>query len=485
MRRSLSFLQLLPWLITTSLLGCGPAEMETEAETDPVVTAARQQPEVISSTMEDMYCDPKKRNIRYDRELVITDVTTLSDPCRTRGVGCMKAGQALKWNFMYLMRQAAGGSGLTELQVSDFILNWLYSYVDSPVVNGQKLENRSGFLTEIINPWRTRSGCSTDRTKSCELKPEYAPLRLQSILNRMDARKGNVAYYGDGLAGEGRMIFAFVNAAGMTQKASLILEYNLPAIDRLDVDRWATRWHSLGALDPMMASYGDKLQEITDLFAGSGVDRSSSVNKGSALVRLRSSEIAFADPAVSPKFHEFREFQLRCKASDAACLLSRTGMQLMPVPTAQTPHIDYQSDMKKQKELLEFVNKNTSAVLAETHMVPEKFLAGASQILPGAFAFQWYFVPTNKQTRRLFALSTCNGCHFKETQANVAVPPTGFMVNPTNGMLDKFMTDKITVDVPFEIKAYYNEKQRRECEFQYLLEQPGKPPLTNGSGRPH
>lgn len=483
MHRTLSFFRLIPWLITTTLLACAPAE--PEAEPAIAETGERQSAEVIdAATLKQ--CPSRATNIKYERELVITDAPTLSSKCRTKGIDCTDPKQALKWNFMYLMRQAAGGAALSDEQVSDFILNWLYSYTDSPTVNGQKLENRSAMLTQVINPWRRASGCSTDRSIACTLRAEHAPLRLHAIINRMDTRKGNSVYYGDGLAGEGRMVFGFVDALGSPLKASVILEYNLPAIDDHDVATWARRWHALYSLDPMNSEYGDKLLEITELFAGSGVDKSQSMNNGSALGRLRSSEIAFADPAAATKYHEFREFQLGCPASNPICPLKRTGLQLQPVPTAQTPHNKYLDPASKfPAELLKFVEKNTPSILTETHTVPTEYLAGAAQTLPGAFAIQWYFIPTQNKARRLFALSTCNGCHFKETQADIAIPPTGFMIDPKSGKLDRFLTDEITVEVPLETTVKYNERLRRECEFSYLLDGNTSRTLTNGSGRPH
>ena len=482
MRNPFTPFRFLPWIIACTLSACAPQAPDADPPPD---TASRPSAEVITLATQRTFCPTASTDVKYNHELVIHDAMTLSDPCRTTGKGCTVPGNDVKWNFMYLMRQAAGGDRLSEKDVSAFTLNWLYSYVDTPTVNGQTLESRPGMLSMVINPWRTRSGCTTNRLVPCELKAEYAPLRLLAVVNRMDTRKGSTVYYGDGLAGEGRLVFGFVDDAGTPVQATVILEYDLPAVDSKDVMEWALLWHSLKPLDPMMSSFGDRLQEITDGFTKNGVKTRSRVNGGSALMRLRSGEFAFVSPTAKVKYHEFREFQLRCPSGDVLCEARGQGAQLLPVPTAQTPQIKYQSEMTFRNQLTAFLNANEPDVLAEKHMVPTSYLAGAAQIEPGAGAFFWYPTPSNRTVRRLFALSTCSGCHFTETQSVLDATPAGFMISPINGNLSRFLNGPIAVNDPLEGIVSYDEKLRRQCEFQHLLKGNVEKTLTTAAGRSH
>ncbi len=492
MRRSLSFLQLLPWLIT-SLLGCGPAEIETEAGPQPSAeVSGRQFAEEISTATQMMYCPTVATNISYNKELFISDSTTLTDPCLTKGAMCTgKEMLKLKWNFLYLMRQIAGGPTLTDGQVAEFVLNWLYKYVDSLSVNGQKLENRTKILDLVIKPWRLNSGCTADRKDPCPtLNAEWAPFRLLAVVNRMDVRSVTGSSYGSGAAGEGRLIFGFlyIDPAGVEKAlpGTVILEYELPSRSIIDTVNWAERWHDLGTSTLGTENYKLKLQAITEKFVASGVRSKGEFNNGSALMRLRTGEHAFADPAAPIAYHEFREFQLQCATGDAGCLASRTGAQLMPVTTGLTPVSQYQTDGTARGKLATMLDGQSSAVLAERHEIPADFLGGAAQIEIKSDAFRWTPMTAKPDVRRLFAFSTCTGCHFRETQNgkddNLL---TGFFIDPETRMLNGFMSNQIKVKDVTGVEFLYNEPLRRKCEFEYLLKSASRTPFTAASGRPH
>lgn len=487
MRRPLSYFQFLPWLMTATLLACEPAEPESDpTHTD---TAERQSAEVITGEVA-ARCSAAD-TIDYNKELVITGTRVGGDSCRTRGIGCA-AGDELtaknRWNFIHLMRQAAGGDSISDKELSKFILTWLNSFLDDSLVNGRRLEKRTGIWDKVIKPWQAASaGCGTTAVDlGCTLNFNNVPLRLRGIVNRLDLRGNEKNIYGGGLAGEGRFVFGFVDGAGMELEASVILEYELPASSREDLKRWALDWHALGAAGLSLSDYRRQLQKITDRFTSSGVLRNPfSRNNGTALRRVRSNELAFAPPPPPAALakQEFREFAL-CNDLDPACAAPSSGQLLRRVLTAQTPDSSYQNDAPA--ELDAWVAAQSEQIRAESHSVPVKFLAGAAAIVPGSSSFVWNPI-RDSDVRRLFALSTCTGCHFRETLMGISSAQTGFHIHPVNAERSPFLSGEINVSLPLSVRVKYDEVLRRRCELSYLVESKVTPlqPLTKASGRPH
>lgn len=460
-----------------ALIGCGPHDAPAKNEVASISAA-----ETLSSSFTAKYCPTAAADIRYEHELVINDAMVVGERCRTTWGACTGMSFANKWSFVHLMKQSAGGT-LTDLQTSEFILRWLNTFVDEPVVNGQKLEKLDGMRTKVIEPWRAASGCSMDLTDlKCPLDFRKAPFRLLSVFYRPDLRSTSGGIYGGQVAGQGRFVYGFLDAMGNALPATVIFEYALPAERLSDAVEWAKRWHALGPLMPGTPDFFSKLMEITDKFVATGVQSSPRHNGGSALLQVRTGQHGFG---ASPTTHEFREFTLACLDSDLKCELSGSGMQLRPSVTLQTPRSEYQLNATERAKLTMTLEGMESKVLDEQHEIPKSFLGGASTIEIGAMAFRWRPAVMNKEVRRLFALSTCNGCHFRETHEGDPMYQTGFHVQPDNRVLSNFLFKEVKVPDIDGTDVPYFEKFRRQCELQYLLRGNSGAPITTAAGRPH
>ena len=477
-------LSLLPWLLATIVGGCTGAPYP-----QPEATASIRSSELIDPSLVAKYCPTADTDISYDGELVITAPATLADPCRTAWdmTKCKNPKSLGVWSFGHLMREAAGGSLVTELAASQFILRFLNTYLERPVVNGQTLEKRDEIWTKVIRPWRRASpGCSDIPTDlACTLDLKRAPFQLLAVLNRMDLRSESTGPYSGGIAGEGRFVFGFLDEKGKSLQAALIFEYRLPAEHDTEVKDWALRWHALSKDKPGSSAFNDQLQMITDDFVNSGARVDQEHPNGTVLHAVRSSEVAFAAAGAMPKLFEFREFALGCLDADIKCKATKLGQQLRPGATAQTPPSEYATDPGLSKLLTTELDKMEAEVLTETHVVPASLLAGAAQIEPGALSFRWPAGPRKNEVRRLFALSTCTGCHFRETLFGSPVLQSGFHIDPQSGILSPFLARPIKVRDLDTTEISYNERFRRQCEFRYLLDGHTRKSLTAPSGRAH
>lgn len=466
-------------------------------------------------------------NVQYEKELVITDTNVVDDKCRTifNNPLCTDPNKSQingKWSFWYLMSQVAGTTNVTD--VSRFILKWLETFEDSSiVVNNQTLEARPKIRNQVIDPWRSESGCVASGKKvddpvggSCNLNPTRAPFRLLAILNRVDLRAGgpgstdpygNVSSGGD--AGEGRFVFGFTNTAtsdntvastNPLSDAVMILEYKLPTNSR-SAQVWAQDWRALGNFSSFNASYSSALQTITERFAKSGVNPGG-VNNGSAISQVRSDERQFdVHNVTSQKVWSMREFRLCPKGQSC----SGNNRLLLNDTTAQTPPTKLQIpgfEVNASSELDAFLDANEAAILGGTHVIPAEFmsvefLAGDARS-PAAVngAVQWnrvdqndYFDmngdPNSKCTaRRLMAFSTCNGCHYLETDTgqNLHIPnrATGSPAAISNFL----KTQILPGNDPCEFSVKYDEPLRRKCELLALAAGTSGP-ITTTTGRPH
>jgi hypothetical protein len=465
-------------LIATVLIAAGCGGDVNERSED--VSSVRQE-EVAA-------CPVSTSGVKFDREMVITAIDVVNDPCRTKWSGCGDTTKQAKWTFAYLMQQMAGST-----HPSTFILKWLESFEETPSVNGQSLQARSKVRTDIINPWRAASGCSTAGNPKVDASPcltldfAKAPFRLLAIVNRMDLRSENAQiFYGGGSAGEGRFVFGVTKQDGTPLDATVILEYELPT-STWSTLTWAQKWHALGALTAPSAAYNDKLQEITDMFVKSGAIPAKA-NFGNAINQVRTNEKAF-DGSASPIF-ELREHKLQCRTG-ISC--SANEKVLAPTTLAQTP----KNSLDMTPELRTYMNNNMSAILGGTHVVSGTMLTGASRpldMITNPFRVWMADSPldpvpppsTEGDVRRLFGFSTCNGCHSLETDTdNFHIAPRA---SGAASQLSSFMStamNPITVVEPLEGKSInYNEPARRMCEFVWLLNGNGTV-LTAGSGRPH
>jgi hypothetical protein len=240
---------------------------------------------------------------------------------------------------------------------------------------------------------------------------------------------------------------------------------------------WAEKWHSLGSMPIPSAEYNSTLQLITEQFVRAGLAPTGSAN-GSSIGQVRTNEIAF-DPNAAAMF-ELREHKLQCRPG-VAC--GANDKLLRPSTTAQTPanNLDFTSNLRI------YLDEASAAILAGAHEVPQAMLGGASRGVTNPFGL-WMpddtlsDIVSQADTRRLFALSTCNGCHRAETMTAI------FHIKPraagAASGLSGFLSGAITVDDPLGGPVSYDEPLRRKCEAAWLLN--GNSTLrSTTSGRPH
>jgi len=432
-------------------------------------------------------CPVDVSDVKAQRELVITALDVVNDPCRTgwSPAACTNTNHLAKWTFGYLMQQMAGAG----VNTSTFILKWLESFEEAQSVNGQTLAVRSNVRTYIIDPWRAVSkkpdgvttctpGVKVDAVDgACNLDLTKAPFRLLAIVNRTDLR---LPGYGGG-AGEGRFVFGFTKMDGSPLDATVILEYALPT--SIAAPTWASKFHALRALGTG-EKYNNALADITELFAKANASVASP--NGSAISQVRTAEKSFDGNATA--VFELREQRLQCRPNTSCTLNNK---YLLPSTLVRTPRNSFDFS----PTLTSYMNNNMSAILNGTHVVPASMLGISSRPntmatnpfgawAPDADLVSVPYPNTAGDVRRLFGLSTCNGCHSpEETNTN------NFHIQPRSAnqpsTLSAFLAGATTVTEPLEGRTIaYNEMQRRMCEHKWLY-MGNLGVLTGTSGRPH
>ncbi|MFZ5438834.1 MAG: hypothetical protein ACOZQL_02435 [Myxococcota bacterium] len=355
---------------------------------------------------------------------MIRDLAVVEDPVRTRWTGGTTDGA---WTFGRLMTAMAGSN-----DVDAFVRNWLSHWSATQNINGFNVNPRGSLQSLVVAPWPTVNG-RLDLTR--------APFRLLAIVNRMDLRD-----LSQGSAGEGRFVFGVVDANGNPLQFTVIFEYRLPATTSAEVTQWAQDWHALGALTVGTAAYNQALENLTNRFAGPNA-APGRIN-GSALNQLRTNELALAAP------WELREFTLAVNG------------QLVESTVAQTTDLS----LNNSATLANYINTNTAALLAGTHVVPTTFngvnFRGGSALTN--FGHFWNAPGiTSAEARFRFSVNTCNGCHAGETG-------TGFLhVFPRNAgavsSLSGFVTGTTVSDPVSGQARTFNELQGRSASLAEVL----------------
>jgi hypothetical protein len=293
---------------------------------------------------------------------------------------------------------------------------------------------------------------------------------LQAIVNRMDVRN-----LGQGMAGEGRFVFAVVSPFGPFE-FTVIVEYDLPAETENDVLEWGNLWHGLSSHPFPSEAYNSALEAITLRFSGRNASPGRVNN--SALSQLRTNEIALSFNGV----WELREFQLS----------GESGF-LEPSTIKLTPDLSFNGSF----QLGDFVNQNESAIIAEQHTVPDQFQGlpfAAGSVFNGQI---FWSAPNiaNNEARHKLSLNTCNGCHGPEAGS-------GFLqISPRFGQggeafLSPFLTGTSVFD-PFSGQVrQLNDLARRRADLVSLVctpttlrslrsTAPGATSIAKGIGRVH
>jgi len=114
-------------------------------------------------------------------------------------------------------------------------------------------------------------------------------------------------------------------------------------------------------------------------------------------VRLRTNEVAFADPAA--RVWEMREFNVQIRSG---------ALELSMVPLEFTPRADADPAV-----LSDHVLEHADEIEGSGASLPESLRAGAAQI--DAPDFSWPVLGVSERLRHAFSLQTCNGCHGGDT----------------------------------------------------------------------
>lgn len=416
---------------------------------------------------------------------VVTEVKVVEDKCRSVYDTAAWAANACpesmrgRWSFWYLMMQMAGTN-----DPSTFILKMLESFETEPSVNGIKLDQRPFMKSLVVDKWLQKS-CQGKPLPCTKVLPEFAPFRLAAIVNRMDLRpdaNNPIGGYGGGIeskdsAGEGRFVFTILKDDGTPLDATIILEFALPTAKK-DRVSWATDWLALNTYDwnknpKDLTSYHAKLQTLTDAFVTKGAFLGRP-NQGSAINTVRTNEKSF-DKALMDKKWSLRQFKLGCPDLNVPnCPIDQRF--LVPTTVDLTPDTGF---MQSQAVLLPFIDANAVAIRSAQHTVPATFngvnFLGAESKSPG-FQQSGFWAgdlvallgdPFKAwDTRRMFALATCSGCHYKETQneSNVHI---GKKQIGLPAPLSVFLQGKVVTDVLDQSGNLvpFNEPQRRMCEL--------------------
>lgn len=317
--------------------------------------------------------------------LMITDLSVVNDP---------RASHGGKWSFGYLMRSIAN-TPATGIVPEELVRRWLQHWEEDQSISGFVVRKREA-IQELIDSWPKQENGALDLDR--------APFRLLAIVNRIDLRNNlvlGVPRMGGGGAGEGRFVYCWVNESGIPQNFTANFEFSVKRSTFEEVREWAKRWYDLKGLAMGSEQYLQALERITEEFAAAAVDPEQ-LPAGSALAQLRTNEIALGE------LWELREFRLDVGG----------GGYLRQVTVKQTPDISLDNSLA----LLEYVVRDQDSILSRRHAVPVEFPAGQPFLAGSALLrvnFRWKLPdgapPELEEARRLFALHTCNGCHFSET----------------------------------------------------------------------
>jgi hypothetical protein len=381
--------------------------------------------------------------------IVITDLGVVEDSTRTWNF-CSQTGNVNgPWTFGTLMRQLASknpGQIATDAQLSDFVKNWLSTWLSTQIVNGDTVQARTLMSNQILNPWLSKSKSAGNPTGQLDM--HFAPFKLTAILNRFDLRGSQRFTVPTEFCGEGRFVFCLINSnCAQPSNMTVIFEYAINKPNVCDsLKNWAQQWFNLKDLALGSSTYNAALQAITDQFSLCGTNPAAP--NQSSLAQVRTNEITLSP---TPKEWELKEFHLD----------TITG-SLLQATVAQSPadRYDSQSINPDVQRMVSYVNLNAASIIQGRYTVPAQwqgfgFLGAASHIMApptgipnGTRPFHWNGTDsTNKKTfiksdnaRNVFSRETCNGCHAGETQTGFThVDPVFF---GTQATLSGFLTGK-------------------------------------------
>lgn len=324
--------------------------------------------------------------------LMVTNLGSVEDPTRTFDACTNTGTKGGAWSFGHLIREMSKGSAMNP---QDFTLHWLSNWIVAQAVNGWVFNEpgRAAELeTQIINTWDGMDG-----TVDGNFDVDLFPARLMAIVNRPDLAD-KIGYSSAGSAGEGRFVFGLLGQGCNTIPFTVIFEYGIKGGSCPAVKSWHQRWKNLDGHPIGSASYNVALEDITRDFTDFGGQSDGE----SALNQLRTNEIALGTP------WQLLEFKINASGNLAMDTVK------------QTPDLSLNNGLTLQAYLQAF----ESEILANKHVVRERFPTMLNPFLAvksdTPFQFLWETpnpsgLTNHDETRHLFSLNTCNGCHAGET----------------------------------------------------------------------
>ena len=305
------------------------------------------------------------------------------------------------WSFCGVMTRIHAQAGPNAPPLQDFVNAWVDTY---------RVANDGDVIS--ANPQATSGvagGGLDDRPYASLLygDPRQSPLQLIAIVFRPDIEANSGG-------GEGRFVFGLPGDGGL----GLIFEFGL--LDPPDnpdgtANRpWVAQFHQLGEL-PFGDSYNGAVQHITDQFTTA---------PGGQIDQVRANENKFGG-----KTWTLREWHL-----------DKDVGKLAVANVKNTPDDSFKS-APKSAALVSWINAHADTIKANRTMIAHGSIdlglgTGAGGFLgleSREFLSGWsLYGVADSQVRDAFALGTCSGCHFFETEKQQLGAPANnfFHVSP-------------------------------------------------------
>jgi hypothetical protein len=382
--------------------------------------------------------------------------------------------------------------------------------------NGLPCRRRIGLVKYTTNPFRDRILAHWDPDGTGPDLPagdQDGPFRLLAVINRLDVAGADDNPGGGATLpedkrkffGEGRLVFGLTTPGddGAPYPMTLIMEYHLPFLrtsivdgvttfvaDRTDFNHdaigdadwveqraiWAGLWAELSRYDLDSDAYRTKLREIVSLFA-----------RPENSVALRVGYIVERKDSLDPEQHcdappdPIREFEYRESYTQGGFLLAPRDLARDVHPcVAQQPFFAELVEQRWQPATrdMRFDYKWPSAIQDQAAIFAACGLPmGAEQDAQGPrvhvsrfLVDKWWpalygtdpddhTVNNMEEKRHDFAMTTCSGCHSRETGT------AGFMIFPRRADEDSVLTEllrgPVSVTLPNGAQYHYDELARR------------------------
>ena len=426
-------------------------------------------PVLLTSTLD------KSKVLFITDSSVVTDDTRTYAPCNvtdntTTSIGTVDGA----WSFKTLMRQM-GGISSTDSNVKsltqEFIQAWLMNWMSNQTVNSFTINARPN-IKNYFPGW--------DGSTASTLDIDNLPFRLLAIVNRIDMA-GKSAYGESPTSGETRFIFGLIEKATrscLAKPMTAIVEYGNTVDSCSETKTLAKSWQALDSLNfdsGTTDTFNTALQAITDQVTSRSAVPSN--KNGSAIRHIRTNDYAFINQ--NDLDWQLREFKLTTNPNSTSKIKNLFTSSTLE----QTPD----TSQNNSSTLAYFLSTNSSSmhgnsILCNSYSLPdtsynptskkyENFKSGAfdfrqnsfwntsinASYLPSQFPDCYAGNTTKKlaansnniwsETRAIFSLNTCNGCHARETLTQLSHInwALGSSKNLSLTTLSRFLTGAVQV----------------------------------------